>query len=197
MSVQKTMGAHLAAALAQALAHVEAYIDFAEDDNLEEGVLEQGGLAGRSWRELASQPLRTLTPCPLPAADREVRVLEGALGAHLQDARRGQRLRSGAHVVVTGPPNAGKSSLVNLLSKWRRRVRARTGPEPLRSEEETGSGQKVRPPRGEACRKNSPASAHSSDYPQAGNRCPSCPRSQELPVTCWRSPWTWLVSQHC
>lgn len=41
-----------------------------------------------------------------------------ALGAHLRDARRGQRLRSGAHVVVAGPPNAGKSSLVNLLSAW-------------------------------------------------------------------------------
>ncbi|XP_017735010.1 PREDICTED: tRNA modification GTPase GTPBP3, mitochondrial isoform X4 [Rhinopithecus bieti] len=77
--------------LTKALAHVEAYIDFGEDDNLEEGVLEQ--------------------------ADVEVRALEVALGAHLQDARRGQRLRSGAHVVVTGPPNAGKSSLVNLLSR--------------------------------------------------------------------------------
>lgn len=41
-----------------------------------------------------------------------------ALGVHLRDARRGQRLRSGAHVVVAGPPNAGKSSLVNLLSAW-------------------------------------------------------------------------------
>ncbi|CAO2612467.1 tRNA modification GTPase GTPBP3, mitochondrial [Lemmus lemmus] len=40
-----------------------------------------------------------------------------ALGSHLRDARRGQRLRSGVHVVVTGPPNAGKSSLVNLLSQ--------------------------------------------------------------------------------
>ncbi|XP_023563401.1 tRNA modification GTPase GTPBP3, mitochondrial [Octodon degus] len=77
--------------LTKALAHVEAYIDFAEDDNLEEGVLEQ--------------------------ADQEVQALEVALGAHLQDARRGQRLRSGVHVVVTGPPNAGKSSLVNLLSQ--------------------------------------------------------------------------------
>ncbi|XP_062967355.1 tRNA modification GTPase GTPBP3, mitochondrial isoform X1 [Cynocephalus volans] len=77
--------------LTKALAHVEAYIDFGEDDNLEEGVLEQ--------------------------ADKEVRKLEVALGAHLRDARRGQRLRSGAHVVVTGPPNAGKSSLVNLLSQ--------------------------------------------------------------------------------
>ncbi|XP_027403990.1 tRNA modification GTPase GTPBP3, mitochondrial isoform X4 [Bos indicus x Bos taurus] len=77
--------------LTKALAHVEAYIDFSEDDNLEEGVLDQ--------------------------ADSEVRKLEVALGVHLRDARRGQRLRSGAHVVVAGPPNAGKSSLVNLLSR--------------------------------------------------------------------------------
>ncbi|XP_052018864.1 tRNA modification GTPase GTPBP3, mitochondrial isoform X2 [Apodemus sylvaticus] len=80
-----------AKALTKALAHVEAYIDFGEDDNLEEGVLEQ--------------------------ADRDVRGVEAALGSHLRDARRGQRLRSGANVVVTGPPNAGKSSLVNLLSQ--------------------------------------------------------------------------------
>ncbi|XP_048198493.1 tRNA modification GTPase GTPBP3, mitochondrial [Perognathus longimembris pacificus] len=77
--------------LTKALAHVEAYIDFGEDDNLEEGVLEQ--------------------------VDRDLQALEAALGTHLQDARRGQRLRSGAHVVVAGPPNAGKSSLVNLLSQ--------------------------------------------------------------------------------
>ncbi|XP_059016409.1 tRNA modification GTPase GTPBP3, mitochondrial isoform X2 [Mustela lutreola] len=77
--------------LTKALAHVEAYIDFGEDDNLEEGVLER--------------------------ADSQVRELELALSAHLRDARRGQRLRSGAHVVVAGPPNAGKSSLVNLLSR--------------------------------------------------------------------------------
>ncbi|XP_016064901.1 PREDICTED: tRNA modification GTPase GTPBP3, mitochondrial [Miniopterus natalensis] len=77
--------------ITKALAHVEAYIDFGEDDNLEEGILEQ--------------------------ADSQVRELEVALNTHLRDARRGQRLRSGAHVVVTGPPNAGKSSLVNLLSR--------------------------------------------------------------------------------
>lgn len=51
-------------------------------------------------------------------ADKDVRALEAALGSHLRDARRGQRLRSGAHIVVAGPPNAGKSSLVNLLSMW-------------------------------------------------------------------------------
>ncbi|EPY88466.1 tRNA modification GTPase GTPBP3, mitochondrial isoform V [Camelus ferus] len=83
--------AHGKLSLTEALAHVEAYIDFGEDDNLEEGVLDQ--------------------------ATREVRELEVALGAHLRDARRGQRLRSGAHVVIAGPPNAGKSSLMNLLSR--------------------------------------------------------------------------------
>ncbi|XP_053441571.1 tRNA modification GTPase GTPBP3, mitochondrial isoform X2 [Nycticebus coucang] len=75
--------------LTKALAHVEAYIDFGEDDNLEEGVLEQ--------------------------VDSEVQALEVALRTHLGDARRGQRLRSGAHVVVTGPPNAGRKP-VSIVS---------------------------------------------------------------------------------
>ncbi|XP_035888421.1 tRNA modification GTPase GTPBP3, mitochondrial isoform X2 [Phyllostomus discolor] len=75
--------------LTKALAHVEAYIDFGEDDNLEEGVLER--------------------------ADSQVQELEVALNAHLRDARRGQRLRSGAHVVVTGPPNAGRKP-VSIVS---------------------------------------------------------------------------------
>lgn len=43
------LGTHPPAPL-QALAHVEAYIDFGEDDNLEEGVLEQGGFSwGWGW----------------------------------------------------------------------------------------------------------------------------------------------------
>ncbi|PNI50639.1 GTPBP3 isoform 5 [Pan troglodytes] len=109
--------------LTKALAHVEAYIDFGEDDNLEEGVLEQGGSTwwwGRKTPHISPQrlPSLSLSACLLsPTADIKVRALEVALGAHLRDARRGQRLRSGAHVVVTGPPNAGKSSLVNLLSR--------------------------------------------------------------------------------
>ncbi|XP_037674148.1 tRNA modification GTPase GTPBP3, mitochondrial isoform X3 [Choloepus didactylus] len=78
-----------AQALTTALAHVEAYIDFGEDDNLEEGVLER--------------------------ADNTVQALHVALGEHLRDARRGQRLRSGAHVVVAGPPNAGRKP-VSIVS---------------------------------------------------------------------------------
>lgn len=107
----------------QALAHVEAYIDFGEDGSLEEGVLEQGmsafGRVGLASQHPRDPPDRLSSAYLFPlTVDRDVRTLEAALGSHLQDARRGQRLRSGAHVVVTGPPNAGKSSLVNLLSMW-------------------------------------------------------------------------------
>ncbi|PCJ01778.1 MAG: tRNA uridine-5-carboxymethylaminomethyl(34) synthesis GTPase MnmE [Alphaproteobacteria bacterium] len=37
------------------------------------------------------------------------------IDAHLNDNRRGERLRNGIHVAVIGAPNAGKSSLVNAL----------------------------------------------------------------------------------
>ena len=37
--------------------------------------------------------------------------------AHLADGRRGEILREGLHVAVIGPPNAGKSSLVNALAR--------------------------------------------------------------------------------
>ncbi|XP_074834453.1 5-taurinomethyluridine-[tRNA] synthase subunit GTPB3, mitochondrial [Carettochelys insculpta] len=75
--------------LTKALAHVEAFIDFSEEDNLEEGVLAQ--------------------------VDAAVQMLEEELKGHLLDGRRGERLRGGVHVVIAGPTNAGKSSLLNLL----------------------------------------------------------------------------------
>ncbi|XP_074019904.1 5-taurinomethyluridine-[tRNA] synthase subunit GTPB3, mitochondrial [Numenius arquata] len=75
--------------LTQALAHLEAYIDFSEDDNVDEEVLSQ--------------------------VDATVQALEQEIGAHLRDGRRGELLRGGVHAVIAGPPNVGKSSLLNLL----------------------------------------------------------------------------------
>ena len=51
------------------------------------------------------------------AARGRIAGLAKALRAHLADDRRGERLRDGVHIAIVGPPNAGKSSLLNVLAK--------------------------------------------------------------------------------
>lgn len=51
----------------------------------------------------------------LPAIRARLTALVAALGAAVRDAREGRLLREGALVVLAGPPNAGKSSLMNAL----------------------------------------------------------------------------------
>ncbi|MGB1591487.1 MAG: tRNA modification GTPase, partial [Promethearchaeia archaeon] len=77
--------------LVKSLAHVEAFIDFGEDDEIDNVAV--GGARERGARVLA-----------------EMSALE------LSD-RCGEVLRSGVPVVLTGPPNAGKSSLLNVLAR--------------------------------------------------------------------------------
>jgi tRNA modification GTPase len=47
----------------------------------------------------------------------ELAALQGEVAAHLNDGRRGERLREGLVFAVTGRPNVGKSSLVNALAE--------------------------------------------------------------------------------
>ena len=75
--------------LALQLAHLEALIDFSDDD-VPEGVFEK-----------ARQISQTI-----------LNEIKGELGA----AKRGEIIREGASVAIIGPPNSGKSSLLNALA---------------------------------------------------------------------------------
>jgi tRNA modification GTPase len=76
--------------LTRLLAHLEAAIDFPDED------------------------------LPPEIEDR-IRVGTGELGAeisgHLADGHRGERLRDGISVAIVGPPNAGKSSVLNRIAR--------------------------------------------------------------------------------
>ncbi|KAH9370228.1 hypothetical protein HPB48_007435 [Haemaphysalis longicornis] len=79
----------------QCLANVEAFIDFSEDQGIEEAILDSG------------------TACQSAAA--QAGKLAAEIQAHLSDGRRGERLRGGAKIAIVGRANVGKSSLFNAL----------------------------------------------------------------------------------
>lgn len=78
------------ARLIRAAAWIEAAIDFAEEDIPDNAAHD--------------------AQAALAAVASEIRT-------HLDDGRRGEILRDGLHIAVIGPPNAGKSSLVNALAR--------------------------------------------------------------------------------
>ena len=58
---------------------------------------------------------RRLTLC---LAQNEARELLAQIRGFLQDTRRGEIIRSGIRLTIFGPPNAGKSSLLNFLGSY-------------------------------------------------------------------------------
>lgn len=62
-------------------------------------------------------PFSVFISLSTPTVDRSVCDLQAEMERHLQDERRGERLRSGVQVVIAGATNAGKSSLLNTLCK--------------------------------------------------------------------------------
>lgn len=81
------------------------------------------GWAARLTRLLAQQealidfPDEDLPPEVEAAVVAEIGTLLGDMRAHLDDGRRGERLREGLVFAVLGAPNAGKSTLVNALAE--------------------------------------------------------------------------------
>jgi len=69
--------------------------------------------------DFADEPLDTLGGAALRTRFEDVsRELDQLLAA----AERGRRLRDGLHAVIVGPPNAGKSSLLNVLAGSERAI---------------------------------------------------------------------------
>lgn len=75
--------------LIHSTAHLEAFIDFSEDEDLNENIVE----------ELITK---------VEKVSREIQN-------HLNDRRQGEILRSGVKTVIVGAPNVGKSSFFNVL----------------------------------------------------------------------------------
>ncbi|GJD39003.1 tRNA uridine-5-carboxymethylaminomethyl(34) synthesis GTPase MnmE [Methylobacterium sp. WL19] len=74
------------------LAGAEAALDFSDEGDVDEAALDA-------------------------ALHVKARAIRDEIDVTLADARRGERLREGFVVVLSGPPNAGKSTLLNALSR--------------------------------------------------------------------------------
>ena len=70
-------------------AHLEAYIDFPDEE---------------------------IPPTVIEKLTETLAIIQGSMALFLDDQHKGERLRDGLRIAVVGPPNAGKSTLINWLA---------------------------------------------------------------------------------
>lgn len=87
--------------LTKGLAHAEAVIDFGDDEQLDENEEDEHVAQANVWGNVGEQ----------------IASLTRDMQRHLSDNRRGELVREGVKIAIVGPPNAGKSSLFNLLAQ--------------------------------------------------------------------------------
>ncbi|GLH10035.1 tRNA modification GTPase GTPBP3, mitochondrial [Gryllus bimaculatus] len=75
--------------LIKCVAHLEAFIDFSEDENIEDNIM--------------------------VLVNNILNELEKEIQEHVHQSKCGERLREGVRTVIIGEPNVGKSSLLNIL----------------------------------------------------------------------------------
>ncbi|MEM7619102.1 MAG: tRNA uridine-5-carboxymethylaminomethyl(34) synthesis GTPase MnmE [Pseudomonadota bacterium] len=73
------------------LAYIEAELDFSDEEDVPQSVASQ--------------------------AYQQIKESNKSIKEHLQDNHRGEIMRDGFRIVIAGPPNAGKSTLLNVLSQ--------------------------------------------------------------------------------
>lgn len=93
--------------LTKGLAHAEAVIDFGDDEHLGE----------EAEDEFESMDYDGAQENVWGAVGKSMTDLAAEMKLHLADDRRGELVRTGLKVAIIGPPNAGKSSLFNILAQ--------------------------------------------------------------------------------
>eukprot|EP00532_Pseudo-nitzschia_australis_P000875 CAMPEP_0168193126 /NCGR_PEP_ID=MMETSP0139_2-20121125/18427_1 /TAXON_ID=44445 /ORGANISM="Pseudo-nitzschia australis, Strain 10249 10 AB" /LENGTH=617 /DNA_ID=CAMNT_0008116435 /DNA_START=194 /DNA_END=2047 /DNA_ORIENTATION=+ len=98
--------------LVSGLAHAEAVIDFGDDEHLLLGGEDEDDDDG-----LSDEALQQQQESVWGEVGTKMMNLKESMQDNLEDGRRGELIREGIKVAIIGPPNAGKSSLFNVLAR--------------------------------------------------------------------------------